>query len=122
MVTALGLRAGEAVLGGVVLGLGLFVGVETALLEVAPSNAAIGPRLFPFLVAAGLVSVGVLVLRQALQQVLPAMAPVPMLPARRSVFRRGAGVMLVTEVFLPDLLARPSRGLRQSRPSDRGPD
>lgn len=66
MATALGLRAGEAVLGGVVLGLGLFVGVETALLEVAPSNAAIGPRLFPFLVAAGLVSVGVLVLRQAL--------------------------------------------------------
>ncbi|CAG9176415.1 Chorismate pyruvate-lyase [Cupriavidus laharis] len=61
-------------------------------------------------------------LRQALQRVLPAMAPVPMLPARRSVFRRGAGVMLVTEVFLPDLLARPSRGLRQSRPSDRGPD
>ncbi len=53
-------------------------------------------------------------LRQALQRVLPAMAPVPMLPARRSVFRRGAGIMLVTEVFLPDLLARPSRGLRQA--------
>lgn len=31
-----------------------------------------------------------------------------MLPARRSVFRRGAGVMLVTEVFLPDLATRPA--------------
>jgi len=29
-----------------------------------------------------------------------------MLPARRSVFRRGGGAMLVTEVFLPDLLTR----------------
>ncbi len=66
MATGLGLRAGEAVLGGVVLGLGLFVGIETSLMEVAPSNAAIGPRLFPFLVAAGLVVVGLLVLRQAL--------------------------------------------------------
>ncbi|WP_130391138.1 chorismate--pyruvate lyase family protein [Cupriavidus agavae] len=47
-------------------------------------------------------------LRQALQRVLPAMAAVPMLPARRSVFRRGGGAMLVTEVFLPDLLVRPA--------------
>jgi len=45
-------------------------------------------------------------LRQALQRVLPALASVPMLPARRSVFRRGGGAMLVTEVFLPDLLQR----------------
>lgn len=47
-------------------------------------------------------------LRQALQRVLPAFASVPMLPARRSVFRRGGGAMLVTEVFLPDLLERPA--------------
>jgi len=47
-------------------------------------------------------------LRQALQQVLPALAQVPMLPARRSVFRRGGGAMLVTEVFLPDLTERPA--------------
>ncbi|NOV27384.1 chorismate lyase [Cupriavidus necator] len=49
-------------------------------------------------------------LRQALHRVLPAMAPLPMLTARRSVFRRGDGVMLVTEVFLPDLLSRPAPG------------
>jgi chorismate--pyruvate lyase len=66
-------------------------------------------------------------LRQALQRVLPAMAPLPMLPARRSVFRRGDGVMLVTEVFLPDLLSRPSPGTeaiphpRYLRTTDRSP-
>jgi chorismate--pyruvate lyase len=48
---------------------------------------------------------------QRLQRALPAqceLPPAPMLPARRSVFRRGDGVMLVTEVFLPDLATRPS--------------
>jgi putative tricarboxylic transport membrane protein len=33
---------------------------------VAPSQATIGPRLFPFLIAAGLLVVGVLVLREAI--------------------------------------------------------
>ena len=35
MTTGWGLRIGEAVLGGVVLGLGLFVAIETSLMEVA---------------------------------------------------------------------------------------
>ena len=48
-----------------VLGLGLFVAIETSLMEVAASNAAIGPRLFPFLIAFGLLAVGVAVLWQA---------------------------------------------------------
>ena len=65
MTTGWGLRIGEAVLGGVVLGLGLFVAIETSLMEVAASNAAIGPRLFPFLIAFGLLAVGVAVLWQA---------------------------------------------------------
>ena len=65
MTTGSSLRIGEAILGGVVLGLGLFIAFETSMLEVAASNAAIGPRLFPFLIAAGLVIVGALVLRQA---------------------------------------------------------
>jgi putative tricarboxylic transport membrane protein len=63
--TARSLRAGEAALGGGVLALGLFIAVETARLQVAPSQAAVGPRLFPLLVAAGLLVVGVLVLREA---------------------------------------------------------
>ena len=54
MTTGRGLRIGEAVLGGVVPGLGLFVAIETSLMEVAASNAAIEPRLFPFLIAFGL--------------------------------------------------------------------
>ncbi len=65
MTTGWGLRIGEAVLGCVVLGLGLFVAIETALLPVGPANAAIGPRLFPFLVALGLLIVGAAVLWQA---------------------------------------------------------
>ncbi|WP_354674372.1 chorismate--pyruvate lyase family protein [Cupriavidus alkaliphilus] len=66
-------------------------------------------------------------LRQALHRVLPDMAAVPMLTARRSVFRRGGGVMLVTEVFLPDLLSRPSPGTeavphpKYMRTTDRSP-
>ena len=47
------------------LALGLFVAVETYQLEVAPSQAAVGPRLFPFLVATGLIVVGVALLREA---------------------------------------------------------
>jgi putative tricarboxylic transport membrane protein len=66
MTTGRGLRLGEAALGGGVLALGLSVAVQTATLQVAPSNAAIGPRLFPFLVATGLIVVGVALLREAL--------------------------------------------------------
>jgi len=65
MTTGLGLRIGEAVLGGVVLGLGLFVAIETSVMEVTASNAAIGPRLFPLLIAFGLLAVGGGVLYQA---------------------------------------------------------
>ena len=65
MTSGWGLRIGEAVLGAVVLGLGLFIATETSLMELAASNAAIGPRLFPFLVAAGLLAVGAAVLWQA---------------------------------------------------------
>jgi putative tricarboxylic transport membrane protein len=65
MTTGRSLRIGEAVLGAAVLGLGLFVAVETTLLKVAATHAAVGPRLFPALIAAGLVVMGVLVLREA---------------------------------------------------------
>jgi putative tricarboxylic transport membrane protein len=51
MTTGRSLRLGEMVLAGGALALGLFIAVETAMLEVAPSQAAVGPRLFPSLVA-----------------------------------------------------------------------
>ena len=65
MTTARGLRLGEAVLAAFVLGLGLFVAVETALLRTGPGYAAIGPKLFPGLVAAGLLLVGAALLYEA---------------------------------------------------------
>jgi putative tricarboxylic transport membrane protein len=65
MTTGRRLRIGEAVLSVGVLALGLFILAETALLEVGPSHAAIGPRLFPFLVATGLIVVGLALLREA---------------------------------------------------------
>src|SRR5688572_18205546 len=65
MTTVRSLRLGEAILGGGVLALGLFVAIETSRLEVAPSHAAIGPTLFPYLIATGLIVIGALVLREA---------------------------------------------------------
>jgi putative tricarboxylic transport membrane protein len=65
MTTARGLRLGEAILALFVLGLGLFVAVETAMLRTGPGYAAIGPKLFPWLVAAGLLLVGAALLYEA---------------------------------------------------------
>jgi putative tricarboxylic transport membrane protein len=65
MTTARGLRLGEAVLAGFVLVLGVFVAVETAMLRTGPGYSAIGPKLFPWLVAAGLLVVGAALLYEA---------------------------------------------------------
>jgi putative tricarboxylic transport membrane protein len=65
MTTGRSLRLGEMVLAGRALALGLFIAVETAMLEVAPSQAAVGPQLFPWLVATGLLLVGVALLLEA---------------------------------------------------------
>ena len=65
MTTARGLRLGEALLAAAVLLLGIFLAVETARLRTGPGYAAIGPKLFPWLVAAGLVLVGLALLREA---------------------------------------------------------
>jgi putative tricarboxylic transport membrane protein len=65
MTTARGLRVGEAVLAAFVLLLGVFVAVETAMLRTGPGYPAIGPKLFPWLVAAGLLLVGVALLYEA---------------------------------------------------------
>jgi putative tricarboxylic transport membrane protein len=65
MTTARGLRLGEAILALAVLLLGVFVAVETAMLRTGPGYSAIGPKLFPWLVAAGLVLVGLALLYEA---------------------------------------------------------
>ena len=64
MTTGRSLRLGEAVLGGGVLAMGLFVAFETTGLR-APTGGGVGPTLFPFLIAAGMVAIGVLLLREA---------------------------------------------------------
>lgn len=66
MTTGRGLRLGEAVLGGAVLALGLFIGIETWMLGGVGGSAPVGPRLFPFLIAAGLLAIGATLLREAL--------------------------------------------------------
>ena len=47
------------------LALGLFIAFETSQMQVAASQAAVGPRLFPFLVAGGLILVAAALLREA---------------------------------------------------------
>ena len=65
MTTGRSLRIGEAVLGGGVLVLGLFIAFETSQMDVSAAHATVGPRLFPFLIAAGLLIVGAILLREA---------------------------------------------------------
>jgi putative tricarboxylic transport membrane protein len=60
-----GLRLGEAALAAFILLLGVFIAVETAGLRTGPGYAAIGPTLFPWLVAAGLLLVGLALLYEA---------------------------------------------------------
>jgi putative tricarboxylic transport membrane protein len=65
MTTGRNLRIGEAVLGGGVLVLGLFIAFET-MRGTGSTNAVVGPALFPYLISAGLVIVGIALLREAI--------------------------------------------------------
>ncbi|WGF86392.1 tripartite tricarboxylate transporter TctB family protein [Marinivivus vitaminiproducens] len=60
-----GLRLAEAAFAVAVLALGLFVAFETTQIHTARSNAPVGPALFPYIVAAGLILVGLFALREA---------------------------------------------------------
>ena len=64
MTTGRSLRVGEAALGGGVLALGLFIAFETTR-GLGPTSGVVGPALFPYLIAAGLVIVGASLLREA---------------------------------------------------------
>ncbi len=66
MTPGYGMRVGEGAMGALLLALGVFIAVAIGQMEVAATYAAIGPKLFPYLVAAGLVVIGLLTLRQAL--------------------------------------------------------
>ena len=60
-----GLRKGEAILGVAIVALGLFFAIQTWLLPDSPAAAMVGPKLFPAIVAAGLLVIGGFVLREA---------------------------------------------------------
>ena len=64
MTTGRSLRVGEAAFGGGVLTLGIFIAFETTR-GMGSTNAVVGPALFPYLIAAGLVIVGASLLREA---------------------------------------------------------
>ena len=65
MTTGHSLKIGEAGLGVAVLALGAFIAYETSRAPGA-ANAVVGPALFPYLIAAGLILVGLALLREAL--------------------------------------------------------
>ncbi|WP_207461524.1 tripartite tricarboxylate transporter TctB family protein [Azospirillum sp. SYSU D00513] len=64
MTTGRTLRLGESVLGGGLAALGLFIAYETMNTPGA-GRGVVGPALFPYMIAAGLVLVGLSVLREA---------------------------------------------------------
>jgi len=58
-------KAGELLIGLGIAGLGLFLAAQTYALPDAPGYAHVGPRLFPGLIAAGVIACGVLLAREA---------------------------------------------------------
>ena len=58
------LRVGEALLGGVLVALGLFIVAETMMMPGA-DRGVVGPALFPYMIAGGLILIGLSLLREA---------------------------------------------------------
>jgi len=104
-----GLRLGEAVVAAFVLLLGAFVAAETAMLRTGPGYAAIGPKLFPWLVAAGLLAVGLALLHEAragavaqpagFELDLPPIAAVTVGLVLQMILMRPAGFVIATAVL-----------------------
>lgn len=65
MTTGRSLRAAEAIFACAVAGLGIALAVAASQLGAPSGSALIGPRLFPLLIAASLIAVGLALLREA---------------------------------------------------------
>ena len=67
MIRGTAFRLSESIAGAFVLAIGLFIGLETYEMAGAGTGArtVIGPQLFPYIIAAGLIVVGVSLLREA---------------------------------------------------------
>ena len=66
MTTGRTLRFAEAIFACAVAALGIMIAVASLQMDVTPSSAVIGPRLFPSLIAVSLIAVGLALLREAL--------------------------------------------------------
>lgn len=66
MILGTTLRLSESILGAFVLAIGLFIAFETFEMATAGVRSAVGPHLFPYIVAFGLVAVGLSLLREAI--------------------------------------------------------
>ncbi|MFP5405991.1 MAG: tripartite tricarboxylate transporter TctB family protein [Gammaproteobacteria bacterium] len=65
MIRGTTLRLSESIVGAFVLAIGLFIGLETYEMAGAGTRTVVGPQLFPYLIAFGLMVVGVSLLREA---------------------------------------------------------
>ena len=61
----LGIAIGDLSVAAALVGLGLFMAIETAAIPISPAYSRIGPTVFPTLVAAGLVLLGLVLGWQA---------------------------------------------------------
>lgn len=61
------IATGDLLIAAAFVGLGLFLAIETAAIPVSPVYSRIGPTVFPALVAAGLVCLGLVLAWQALR-------------------------------------------------------
>lgn len=71
------MKTAEIVIGLGVAALGCFIAVETSQITVAPAYAKVGPGVIPYLVAGGLVLLGLLFALQALRTAAPAPPSTP---------------------------------------------
>lgn len=65
MIPGTSFRLGKSILGAFVLAIGLFIGLQTYETASTGGSILVGPRLFPYIVAFGLIAVGVSLLREA---------------------------------------------------------
>lgn len=65
MIPGTTLRLSESILGAFVLAIGLFIGLETYEMTSAGTTTVVGPQLFPYIVAFGLIAIGLSLLREA---------------------------------------------------------
>ena len=69
------MKIAELLIGLGVAALGVFIAVETSQLAVAPAYAKVGPGVIPYLVAGGLILLGLLFALQTVRATAPAPTP-----------------------------------------------